>query len=77
MPEVPQYNHKPLKTIYNPIDTRKPASMKQKNYIAILCERRKLPAPDFKRMTSGEAAQIISNMVNSSWKPAGDNDGKL
>lgn len=64
MPKVPEYNHRPLKIIYNPKNSSAKASMKQKNFILTLCERRKIEVPDINRMTSGEAAQFISNLVD-------------
>lgn len=64
MPKVPVYNNKPLKSIYYPKDSRAEASLKQKNYIAILCERRKIPIPYMKHMKSGEAAILISKLRN-------------
>lgn len=64
MPQVPQFNNKQVKTIYNPSNINAPASMNQKNYIITLCDRRKIPHPDLKGMTTGQAAQMISSMVN-------------
>lgn len=61
MPEVPQYNHKPLRTIYNASEGS--ISLKQKNLIITLCERRKISIPDFKTMTRQQAAEMISNML--------------
>ncbi len=64
MPKVSPLNLKPLKTIYNPLDVHAPASMKQKNLILILCERRKVPPPQLDKMEKGQAAEIISAMLN-------------
>lgn len=61
MPNVPQYNSKPLKTLYNASPGL--VSMKQKNLILTLCEQRKLPIPDFMIMSKQEASQLISNMM--------------
>lgn len=65
MPKVPDYNLKPLKTIYNPVDPSAPASMKQKNFILTLCERRKINKPDLSHITKGQAADLISTIINS------------
>lgn len=64
MPTVPEFNKQPLKIIYNPANVDAPVSMKQKNYIITLHQRRKLPQPDLSNMTMGEAAQLISRMLN-------------
>lgn len=65
MPKVPEWNLPPLKSIYNPKDGGVGlASMKQKNLIITLCERRKLTKPDFTKLTKGQAAQLISSMLN-------------
>lgn len=64
MPKVPEFNKKPLNITYNPTKPNEPATLKQKNYILTLCERRKIDKPDLTKMTIGEAAQFISNMVN-------------
>ena len=64
MPKVPRYNHKPLKSIYNPTSPGALATMKQKNLIMTLCERKKLPLPNMKTLTMGEASSMISNMMN-------------
>lgn len=64
MPKVPQINNKPLKSIYVPRDVNERATVKQKNLLITLHERRKLKAPDLKNMTKGEATVIISSMLN-------------
>lgn len=65
MPKVPEINHKPVKSLFNAFNPDEPASMKQKNYILILCERRKIPIPYMKHLKKGEAAQMISEMTNA------------
>lgn len=67
MPRVPEYNHKPIKSIYNPTNAGKEASYKQRNLILVLCERRKIKPPDLTKLTMGEAAQLISNMLNDKY----------
>lgn len=70
MPKVPEFNHKPLKSIYVPRDIDELASLKQKNLIITLCERRKLEVPVKLRVSQlkkGDAAQIISAMLNDSY----------
>lgn len=64
MPKVPEYNNKPLKTVHSPQHPTAPASLKQKNFILTLCERRKIVAPNMENLTSGQAAQFISNLIN-------------
>jgi hypothetical protein len=66
MPKVPEYNHKPVRSIYNPIDPDAPASMKQKNFITTLCERRKITI-DIIGLTKAKAAQIISEMLSDNY----------
>ena len=70
MPKVPEYNHKPIKTIYTPANPDELASMKQKNLIFTLCERRKKDPPvklRINKLKAGEAAQIISAMLNDNY----------
>ena len=45
MPKVIPMNLKRLKPLITLKDPDLPATMKQKNYIIILCERRKIPVP--------------------------------
>lgn len=65
MPKVPKYNHKPLKIIYSPGNNKEPASLKQKSLITTLFERRKVTPPSMKGITKGEAATIISNILDN------------
>lgn len=65
MPKVPEFNKKPLRLNYHLNNPEQMASYKQKNYIATLCERRKIPTPDMKGMTKEEAAHLISSMVDN------------
>lgn len=64
MPKVPQYNHKPLKSLYYPNNPDEPASFRQKDLIIVLYQRRKLPVPDVKQITKGEATKLIDNLLN-------------
>lgn len=65
MPKVPEFNIPPLKPIYNPADGGVgAATMKQKNLIITLCERRKITRPDMTNLTQGQASQLISAMLN-------------
>lgn len=64
MTSVPQYNNKPLKPIYNPVNVTALASLKQRSLIDTLCRRRKVTPPNMTRMTKGQAAELISRMLD-------------
>jgi len=64
VPKVPQYNHKPIKSIYKPKNGHLPASMKQKNLIITLCERRKIKPPVVSTMSGNDAAELINFMLH-------------
>lgn len=63
MPQVPEWNLPKIKPIYNPLDVGAPATLKQKSLIDTLCRRRKIEVPDMKSLTKGQAAAIISGML--------------
>lgn len=63
MTKVPDYHNKPFKPIYA-VGQDGPASLKQKNLIITLHERRRLPIPDLGSILKTEAAVMISNMLN-------------
>lgn len=65
MPAVPQFNHKPIKPLFNPTDLKAPASLKQRSLIDTLCRRRKLEPPDMTKLTKGQAAELISRMLET------------
>lgn len=73
MPKVPDYSNvnRTLKIIYNPKDQHETASIKQKNLLLTLYERHKLPTPNLSKMTKGEAAALINNILSPRTK---DND---
>lgn len=62
MPKVPEYNNKQIHRIYTA--SEEPISLKQKNLIAVLHERRKLPKPDFTGMTKKTASERISALMD-------------
>lgn len=65
MPKIPEYNHKPLKPIYNSTNPNEPASLKQKSLLDTLYRRRKIDIPDMSKLTKGKAAELISSMLDT------------
>lgn len=65
MPEVPEWNLPKIKPIYNPTDVSAPATLKQRSLIDTLCRRRKIELPDMKSLTKGQAAAVISRVLES------------
>jgi len=60
-------NLKPIQSLYKINDEKAYASMKQKNFIITLCERRGIKAPEMKDMTKVEAQRLIDNMLGDRW----------
>lgn len=61
MPKVPDYNLKPLRSLYSPGPGK--ATLKQKELIMRLCAERKISTPKL-NMSAEQASIMIDKMIN-------------